>query len=165
MLEGILVNIYYNALYIDIKWLLKETLEDKEKLKEILLKKFNKFDEKKYKKLKNEKLKIDKQFAVIFEEMINGKISADLYSNKVKELNIDNDEVESKMNQMSLDLSKKSVLEKKLNKFMVIMTNLKLGYSDTNLKLFDSLISKVIVEREKSRCRKINIEIFYKFSK
>ena len=97
--------------------------------------------------------------------MINGKISADLYSNKVKELNINNDEVESKMNQMSLDLSKKSVLEKELNKFMIIMTNLKLEYSDTNLKLFDSLISKVIVEREKRRCRKINIEIFYKFSK
>ena len=54
--------------------------------------------------------------------MINGKISVDLYSNKVKELNISNDEVESKKNQMSLDLSKKAVLEKELNKFMITMT-------------------------------------------
>ena len=45
------------------------------------------------------------------------------------------------------------------------MTNLKLEYSDTNLILFDSLISKIIVEREKRRFKKINIEIFYKFSK
>lgn len=66
---------------------------------------------------------------------------------------------------MSLDLSKKAVLEKELNKFMITMTNLKLEYSDTNLKLFDSLISKVIVEREKRRFKKINIEIFCKFSK
>lgn len=155
----------YDALYNDIKELLKEILDDKEKLKEIIIKKYNKFDEKKYKELKNEKMKIDKQFAAAFEEMINGKISVDLYSNKVKELNISNDEVESKMNQMSLDLSKKAVLEKELNKFMIKMTNLKLEYSDINLKLFDSLISKVIVEREKRRFKKINIEIFYKFSK
>lgn len=45
--------------------------------------------------------------------MINGKISVDLYSNKVKELNISNDEVESKKNQMSLDLSKKKQCLKK----------------------------------------------------
>ena len=57
------------------------------------------------------------------------------------------------------------MLEKELNKFLISMTNLKLEYSDTNLILFDSLISKIIVEREKRRFKKINIEIFYKFSK
>lgn len=155
----------YDILLEDIKAIFNEVIQDKNKLKEILVKKYSKYDDKKYQELKREKAKIDKQFETAFENMINGSISSEEYSLKVKELNICNDNVESQMNLISVDLSKKSILEKELTKFMAVLSNIKLQYSDTDLEVFNKLIRRITVDRPQKRYKKININISYKFSK
>ena len=158
-------DLLYSILYEDIQAILKETIADKDKIKAALVKKFSKYDDRKYQELRKQKQKIDKQFEVAFENMINGIITSEQYSKKVKELNILNDSIESEMNLIRVDLSQKAILEKELTKFLSMLSNIKFEYDENNLELFEKLINKVIVERPQRRYKKVNVNISYKFSK
>lgn len=68
---------------------INETIVDKDKIKAALVKKFSKYDDRKYQELR--KQKIDKQFELIFENMNSGVITSEQYSKTVKELNIIHD--------------------------------------------------------------------------
>ena len=97
--------------------------------------------------------------------MINGVISSEQYSKKVKELNIIHDSLESEMNLIMVDLSQKAILEKELTRFLSMHSNIKFEYDENNLELFEKLINRVIVERPQRRYKKVNVNISYKFSK
>ena len=84
---------------------------------------------------------------------------------KVKELNVIHDSLESEMNLIMVDLSQKAILEKELNRFLSMLSNIKFEYDENNLELFEKLINKVIVERPQRRYKKVNVNISYKFSK
>ena len=144
---------------------LKETIADKDKIKAALVKKFSKYDDRKYQELRKQKQKIDKQFEVAFENMINGVITSEQYSKKVKELNIIHDSLESEMNLIMVDFSQKAILEKELTRFLSLLSNIKFEYDENNLELFGKLINKITVERPQRRYKKVNVNISYKFSK
>ena len=158
-------ELLYKILYEDIHGILKETVADKDKIKAALVKKFSKYDDRKYQELRKQKQKIDKQFELAFENMINGVITSEQYSKKVKELNVLNDSIESEMNLIRVDLSQKAILEKELTKFLSMLSNIKFEYDENNLALFEKLINRVIVERPQRRYKKVNVNISYKFSK
>lgn len=158
-------ELLYKILYEDIQEILKETIADKDKIKAVLIKKFSKYDDRKYQELRKQKQKIDKQFEIAFENMINGIITSEQYSKKVKEFNILNDSIESEMNLIRVDLSQKAILEKELNKFLSMLSNIKFEYDENNLELFEKLINRVIVERPQRRYKKVNVDVSYKFSK
>ena len=158
-------DLLYKILYEDIQEILKETIADKDKIKSALVKRFSKYDDRKYQELRKQKQKIDKQFEVAFENMINGVISSEQYSKRVKELKVIHDSIESQMNLIMVDLSQKAILEKELNKFLSMLSNIKFEYDENNLELFEKLINRVIVERLQRRYKKVNINISYKFSK
>ena len=158
-------ELLYKILYEDIQGILKETVADKDKIKAALVKKFSKYDDRKYQELRKQKQKIDKQFELAFENMINGVITSEQYSKKVKELNVLNDSIESEMNLIRVDLSQKAILEKELTKFLSMLSNIKFEYDENNLALFEKLINRVIVERPQRRYKKVNVNISYKFSK
>lgn len=141
------------------------TIADKDKIKAALVKKFSKYDDRKYQELRKQKQKIDKQFEVAFENMINGVITSEQYSKRVKELNIIHDSLESEMNLIMVDLSQKAILEKELTRFLSMLSNVKFEYDENNLELFEKLINRVIVERPQRRYKKVNVNISYKFSK
>ena len=145
--------------------IINETIADKYKIKAALVKKFSKYDDRKYQELRKQKQKIDKQFEVAFENMINGVITSEQYSKKVKELNVIHDSLESEMNLIMVDLSQKAILEKELTRFLSMLSNIKFEYDENNLELFEKLINRVIVERPQRRYKKVNINISYKFSK
>lgn len=145
--------------------IINETIADKDKIKTALVKKFSKYDDRKYQELRKQKQKIDKQFEVAFENMINGVIIPEQYSKKVKELNIIHDSLESEMNLIMVDLSQKAILEKELTRFLSMLSNVKFEYDENNLELFEKLINRVIVERPQRKYKKININISYKYSK
>ncbi len=105
-------ELLYKILYEDIQEILKETIADKDKIKAALVKKFSKYDDRKYQELRKQKQKIDKQFEVAFENMINGVITSEQYSKKVKELNMIHDSLESEINLIIVDLTQKEILEK-----------------------------------------------------
>ena len=158
-------EILYKILYEDIQEILKETIADKDKIKAALVKKFSKYDDRKYQELRKQKQKIDKQFEVAFENMINGVITSEQYSKRVKELNVIHDSIESQMNLIMVDLSQKAILEKELTRFLSMLSNIKFEYDENNLELFEKLINRVIVERPQRRYKKVNVNISYKFSK
>ena len=79
--------------------------------------------------------------------MINGVITSEQYSKKVKELNVIHDSLESEINLIMVDLSQKAILEKELTRFLSMLSNIKFEYDENNLELFKKLINKVIVER------------------
>ena len=56
--------------------IINETIADKDKIKAALVKKFSKYDDRKYQELRKQKQKIDKQFEVAFENMNNGVITS-----------------------------------------------------------------------------------------
>ena len=122
-------------------------------------------DDRKYQELRKQKQKIDKQYEVAFENMINGVITSEQYSKKVKELNIIHDSLESEMNLIMVDLSQKAILEKELTRFLSMLSNITFEYDENNLELFEKLINKVIVKRPQRRYKKVNVNISYKFSK
>lgn len=155
----------YKILAEDIQVIINETIADKDKIKTALVKKFSKYDDRKYQELRKQKQKIDKQFEVAFENMINGVIIPEQYSKKVKELNIIHDSLESEMNLIMVDLSQKAILEKELTRFLSMLSNVKFEYDENNLELFEKLINRVIVERPQRKYKKININISYKYSK
>ena len=97
--------------------------------------------------------------------MINGVITSEQYSKKVKELNVIHDSLESEMNFIMVDLSQKAILEKELTRFLSMLSNIKFEYDENNLELFEKLINRVIVERPQRRYKKVNVNISYKFSK
>ena len=97
--------------------------------------------------------------------MINGLMTTEQYSNKVKELNVLNDTIEAEMNLIRIDFSQKAVLEKELNKFLAMVSNIKFEYGENNLELFEKLINKVVIDRPQKRYKKVNVNISYKFSK
>ena len=97
--------------------------------------------------------------------MINGVITSEQYSKKVKELNIIHDSLESEMNLIMVDLSQKAILEKELTRFLSMLSNIKFEYDENNLELFEKLINRVIVERPQRKYKKVNVNISYKFSK
>ena len=155
----------YKMIFEDIQEILKETIQDKEKVKAAFIKKFSKYDDKKYQELKKQKQKIDNQFSLAFENMINGLMTTEQYSKKVKELNVLNDTIEAEMNLIRIDFSQKAVLEKELNKFLAMVSNIKFEYGENNLELFEKLINKVVIDRPQKRYKKVNVNISYKFSK
>lgn len=155
----------YKILAEDIQVIINETIADKDKIKTALVKKFSKYDDRKYQELRKQKQKIDKQFEVAFENMINGVIIPEQYSKKVKELNIIHDSLESEMNLIMVDLSQKAILEKELTRFLSMLSNVKFEYDENNLELFEKLINRVIVEIPQRKYKKININISYKYSK
>ena len=158
-------ELLYKILAEDIQVIINETIADKDKIKAALVKKFSKYDDRKYQELRKQKQKIDKQFEVAFENMINGVITSEQYSKKVKELNIIHDSLESEMNLIMVDLSQKAILEKELTRFLSMLSNIKFEYDENNLELFEKLINRVIVERPQRRYKKVNVSISYKFSK
>lgn len=97
--------------------------------------------------------------------MINGVITSEQYSKKVKELNVIHDSLESEMNLIMVDLSQKAILEKELTRFLSMLSNFKFEYDENNLELFEKLINNVMVEGPQRRYKKININISYKHSK
>lgn len=107
-------ELLYKILYEDIQEIIKETIADKDKIKVALVKKFSKYDDRKYQELRKQKQKIDKQFEVAFENMINGVITSEQYSKKAKGLNIIHDSIEFQMNLIMVDLSQKSKLRKRI---------------------------------------------------
>lgn len=158
-------ELLYKILAEDIQVIINETIADKDKIKAALVKKFSKYDDRKYQELRKQKQKIDKQFEVAFENMINGVITSEQYSKKVKELNIIHDSLESEMNLIMVDLSQKAILKKELTRFLSMLSNIKFEYDENNLELFEKLINRVIVERPQRRYKKVNVNISYKFSK
>lgn len=158
-------ELLYKILAEDIQVIINETIADKDKIKTALVEKFSKYDDRKYQELRKQKQKIDKQFEVAFKNMINGVITSEQYSKKVKELNVIHDSLESEMNLIMVDLSQKAILEKELTRFLSMLSNIKFEYDENNLELFEKLINRVIVERPQRRYKKININISYKYSK